>query len=46
MRQNIRLGLERGTNLDDLQIQAGKLIWTSDAGSNYFFACLEGPNNK
>jgi hypothetical protein len=26
MRHNIRLGLERGANLDDLEFQAGKTI--------------------
>jgi len=27
MKNNIRLGLERGTNLDDLEIKAGKIIF-------------------
>jgi len=26
MRNNVRLGLERGANLDDLEIKAGKMI--------------------
>jgi hypothetical protein len=37
MRNNIRLGLERGANLDDLELKAGKAIFNSGKKFIFYF---------
>ena len=41
MRRNIQLGIERGVNLDNLQIQAGSAVKRSVHSSFNIDACLQ-----